>query len=108
MPGTPEHDPSRGLFGIGVAAELVSMDPQSLRLYEKRGLIEPHRTEGGTRRYSADDLDRLRRISELLEAGLNLAGIAMVLDLEADNHRLRSDISELEADRDDGDGRRPR
>jgi DNA-binding transcriptional MerR regulator len=56
---------------------------QNLRLYEARGLLEPERTDGGTRRYSADDLDRLRRIADLLEAGLNLAGIGMVLDLEA-------------------------
>jgi DNA-binding transcriptional MerR regulator len=84
-------DPARGVFGISVAAELIGMDPQSLRLYEDRGLLEPARTAGGTRRYSHDDLDRLRRIGALLAAGLNLAGIAMVLDLEADNDRLRAD-----------------
>jgi DNA-binding transcriptional MerR regulator len=72
-----------------VAADLVGMDPQSLRLYESRGLLEPARTHGGTRRYSQDDLDRLRRIGELLAAGLNLAGIAMVLDLESEHDRLR-------------------
>ena len=82
-------DQSRGLFAISVAADLVGMDPQSLRLYESRGLLEPARTDGGTRRYSRDDVDRLRRISELLSAGLNLAGIAMVLDLESENDRLR-------------------
>ncbi len=106
MPGTPEHDPSRGLFGIGVAAELVSMDPQSLRLYERRGLIEPQRTEGGTRRYSADDLDRLRRISALLQDGLNLAGIALVLALEAENSRLRAALDEVPAARHGGGRRR--
>jgi MerR family transcriptional regulator/heat shock protein HspR len=82
-------EPARGVYAISVAAELVGMDPQSLRLYERRGLLEPTRTDGGTRRYSSDDIDRLRRISELLDAGLNLAGIALVLDLEADNARLR-------------------
>jgi MerR family transcriptional regulator/heat shock protein HspR len=87
---TPETDPGRGVFGISVAAELVGLDPQSLRLYERRGLLEPDRTGGGTRRYSAHDLDRLRRIAALLAAGLNLAGIAMVLELEADNALLRS------------------
>ncbi len=66
------------------------MGAQNLRLYEARGLLEPARTEGGTRRYSADDLDRLRRIGDLLDAGLNLAGIAMVLDLEEENSALRS------------------
>jgi MerR family transcriptional regulator, heat shock protein HspR len=65
------------------------MGVQTLRLYEARGLLEPERTEGGTRRYSANDLDRLRRIGDLLGAGLNLAGIAMVLDLENTNAQLR-------------------
>ena len=84
-------DPARGVYGISVAADLVGMDPQSLRLYERRHLLTPDRTDGGTRRYSQDDLDRLRRISELLEQGLNIAGIAMVLDLQDDNRRLRAD-----------------
>ena len=86
----PESDSARGVFGMSVAAELVGMDPQSLRLYERRGLIDPDRTAGGTRRYSPDDLDRLRRIKKLLAEGLNLVGIAMVLDLETDNDLLRS------------------
>jgi len=84
-------DSERGVYGISVAAELVGMGVQNLRLYEARGLLEPERTEGGTRRYSADDLDRLRRIGELLEAGLNLAGIGMVLDLEAQNTQLTAE-----------------
>jgi DNA-binding transcriptional MerR regulator len=63
---------------------------QNLRLYEARGLLDPDRTDGGTRRYSARDLDRLRRIGDLLEAGLNLAGIGMVLGLENENERLRA------------------
>jgi DNA-binding transcriptional MerR regulator len=62
---------------------------QNLRAYERRGLLEPDRTDGGTRLYSEQDLTRLRRIAELLEAGLNLAGVAMVLELEEDNARLR-------------------
>lgn len=82
---------SRGVYGISVAAELVGMGVQNLRLYESRGLLEPDRTAGGTRRYSADDLDRLRRIGDLLEAGLNLAGIGMVLDLEHQNAQLRAE-----------------
>ena len=90
-----EPDPARGVYGISVAAELVGLDPQSLRLYERRGLLEPTRTDGGTRRYSSDDIDRLRRITELLTAGLNLAGIALVLDLEADNARLSSQLDAL-------------
>jgi DNA-binding transcriptional MerR regulator len=87
-------DGARGVYGISVAAELVGMGVQTLRLYESRGLLEPHRTEGGTRRYSANDLDRLRRIGDLLEAGLNLAGIGMVLDLEAENTELRAEKEE--------------
>ena len=87
--GLPEDDPGRGIYGISVAAELVGMDPQSLRLYERTEMISPERTPGGTRRYSSDDIDRLRRISALLEDGLNLAGIAMVLGLQDDNQHLR-------------------
>jgi MerR family transcriptional regulator, heat shock protein HspR len=79
----------RGVYGISVAAELVGMGAQTLRLYETRGLLEPARTDGGTRRYSEEDLDRLRRIGELLHDGLNIAGIALVLELEAENTRLR-------------------
>jgi DNA-binding transcriptional MerR regulator len=77
------------VYPISVAAELVGSGVQNLRLYETRGLLKPARTEGGTRRYSADDLVRLRRIGELLAAGLNLAGIQMVLELEAENAALR-------------------
>ncbi|MEO6999048.1 MAG: MerR family transcriptional regulator [Terracoccus sp.] len=83
-------DPGRGVYGISVAAELVGMGAQTLRLYETRGLLEPERTSGGTRRYSPDDLDRVRRIGQLLTGGLNLAGIAMVLDLEEQNTYLRT------------------
>lgn len=81
--------PDQGVYGISVAAEILGTGVQNLRAYERRGLVEPARTEGGTRRYSADDLERLRRITELLDLGLNLAGVAMVLDLEEDNARLR-------------------
>lgn len=87
-------DPSRGVYGISVAADLVGMGAQNLRLYEARGLLDPDRTPGGTRRYSPDDIDRIHRISDLLEAGLNLAGIAMVLDLQDQNTRLSAVPSE--------------
>ena len=87
---------SRGVFAISVAAEMVSMEIQNLRVYERRGLLEPDRTAGGTRLYSRDDIDRLNRIRDLLAAGLNIAGIAHVLaleervrTLEAENARLR-------------------
>jgi MerR family transcriptional regulator/heat shock protein HspR len=84
--------PDRGVFGISVAADLVGTGVQNLRAYERRGLVAPSRTPGGTRLYSELDLDRLRRITELLAAGLNLSGIALVLDLEADNAQLRQDL----------------
>jgi len=83
-PGT-----ARAVYAISVAAELTGTAVQNLRVYERRGLVEPSRTEGGTRRYSEDDLTRIRRVVDLLEDGLNLAGIALVLELEDDNDRLR-------------------
>jgi DNA-binding transcriptional MerR regulator len=90
----PRPDDARGVYGISVAAELVGMGVQTLRLYEARGLLDPERTGGGTRRYSTNDLDRLRRIGDLLDAGLNLAGIAMVLDLQDENSQLRAEREE--------------
>lgn len=80
---------SRGVYAISVAAELTGAGVQNLRAYEKHGLVEPSRTDGGTRRYSEDDLRRISRVLALLEDGLNLAGVALVLRLEADNARLR-------------------
>jgi DNA-binding transcriptional MerR regulator len=83
------RNPTQGLYAISVAADLVGTNIQNLRVYERRGLVEPGRTDGGTRLYSDADIERLQRIAALLEEGLNLAGIARVLDLEADNARLR-------------------
>ena len=93
-PAAAPVDPARGVYGISVTAELVGIDPQSLRLYERRGLLEPARSTGGTRRYSGDDIDRLRRIGQLLAEGLNLAGIALVLDLQDDNATLRAALEQ--------------
>jgi DNA-binding transcriptional MerR regulator len=87
---TPE--PDRGVYAISVAAELAGTGVQSLRLYERRGLLEPDRTDGGTRRYSQRDVVRLRRITELLDDGLNLAGVALVLDLEEEVAQLREQV----------------
>jgi DNA-binding transcriptional MerR regulator len=87
-------DPSRGLYGISVAAELVGSAPQNLRLYETRGLITPARSQGGTRRYSDGDLIRLRQIGQLLDDGLNLAGIAAVLALQAANDALQVELDD--------------
>lgn len=84
-------DPSRtlGVYGISVAAELSGTAADSLRLWERHGLLAPARTSGGTRRYSGDDLTRIRRITTLVAAGVNIAGIARILDLEDDNAALR-------------------
>jgi MerR family transcriptional regulator/heat shock protein HspR len=92
-------NPHRALYGISVAAELTGANPQMLRAYEARGLIEPHRTEGGTRRYSDHDVAVVHRITTLLGAGLNLAGIEQVLLLEAENRRLQQQLDALRAAR---------
>lgn len=84
-----------GVYAISVAAEMTAMQVQNLRVYERRGLLRPDRTEGGTRLYSADDIARLHHIRELLAEGLNLVGIAHVLRLEAENARLRTRLEGL-------------
>jgi DNA-binding transcriptional MerR regulator len=85
----------RALYGISVTSELTGVNPQNLRVYESRGLIEPERTPGGTRRYSEHDVARINRIAGLLEAGLNLKGIAYVLELEAETRRLQREVRRL-------------
>jgi MerR family transcriptional regulator, heat shock protein HspR len=86
-----------GVFMISVAAELADMHPQTLRMYEQRGLITPKRSPKGTRLYSQEDVDRLRRIQEMTaELGLNLAGVEKVLALEADLERARKRVAALE------------
>ncbi len=86
---------NQGVFAISVAAEMVSMEIQNLRVYERRGLLEPDRTSGGTRLYSPDDIDRLHRIRDLLAAGLNLAGIAHVIALEDRVAALEAEVATL-------------
>ncbi len=88
---------SQGVFAISVAAEMVSMEIQNLRVYERRGLVDPARTAGGTRLYSQDDIERLHRVRELLAEGLNLAGIARVLALEDEVRRLRARLARRNA-----------
>jgi DNA-binding transcriptional MerR regulator len=92
-------DPTAGVYGISVASDLAGVGAQSLRQYEREGLVTPSRTDGGTRRYSDDDLHRVRRITDLLEAGLNLAGVALVLDLEDDNVELRAQLAAAMAEK---------
>ena len=90
-------DADRGVFMISVAAELAEMHPQTLRMYEARGLIEPQRSPKGTRLYSQDDVDRLRRIQEMTtDWGMNLAGVERVLELEAQLERTRRRAQQLE------------
>ncbi|TCN51266.1 MerR-like DNA binding protein [Rhodococcus sp. SMB37] len=89
-----------GVYGITVASELSGIEPQTLRLYERRGLLTPARTSGGTRRYSDDDLVILQRIGELVADGINIAGVARILELEADNLYLETQLENLGAKRD--------
>jgi MerR family transcriptional regulator, heat shock protein HspR len=87
-----EQRRARAVYVISVAAELAGMHPQTLRIYERRGLVQPARTQGGNRRYSDNDIETLRRISELAEQGLNLEGIKRVMELEAENAELRIEL----------------
>ena len=98
MPSDPLGRSARGVYGISVASELSGIDAQTLRLYERRGLLTPVRTDGGTRRYSDDDLDRLARISKLVAQGINIAGIAQILHLEHRTSELESDNSDLKSE----------
>lgn len=91
--------PGLGVYGISVAAELTGVNPQTLRLYEGKGLLEPDRTPGGTRRYSHHDLERVDRILSLTADGLNLAGISRVLALEAETQRLQEELDALRGSR---------
>jgi MerR family transcriptional regulator/heat shock protein HspR len=88
-------DVNRGVYVISVAAELAGVHPQTLRIYERRGLLDPARTGGGSRRYSQSDIDRLRRIQELTESGLNLAGVKRVMELEEEVARLQAQMNQL-------------
>jgi MerR family transcriptional regulator/heat shock protein HspR len=92
-----EVSADRGVFMISVAAELAEMHPQTLRMYEARGLIEPHRSPKGTRLYSQADVERLRRIQEMTnELGLNLAGVEQVLEMEGKLERAQRRVEALE------------
>ena len=90
-------DSKRAVYVISVAAEIAGVHPQTLRIYERKGLLDPARTEGGSRRYSEGDIAQLRRIQELTSAGLNLEGVKRVLELEAEVARLEEEIAEARA-----------
>ncbi len=87
-------DGRRAVYVISVAAELAGVHPQTLRIYERKGLVDPARTVGGSRRYSERDIERLRRIQELTAAGLNLEGVRRVIGLEDENERLRQQLAQ--------------
>jgi MerR family transcriptional regulator/heat shock protein HspR len=87
---------TRAVYVISVAAELAGVHPQTLRIYERKGLLDPARTGGGSRRYSEADIDRLRRIQDLTATGLNLEGVRRVLALEAEVARLRFELLSLQ------------
>lgn len=85
-----ETDPDRAIYIISVAAELAGVHPQTLRVYERKGLLQPQRTQGNTRRYSQKDIELLQRIQELTTQGINLAGVMRVLELEDQIEKLRT------------------
>ena len=85
---------TRAVYVISVAAELAGVHPQTLRIYERKGLVDPARTSGGSRRYSDHDIEQLRRISELTDEGLNLAGVKKVMALEARIAELEQELAE--------------
>jgi MerR family transcriptional regulator/heat shock protein HspR len=89
---------ARAVYVISVAAELTGVHPQTLRVYERKGLLDPSRTEGGSRRFSDEDLDRLRHIQSLTTAGLNLEGVRRVMELEAEVARLRNELEVARAE----------
>ena len=88
---------TQAVYVISVAAELAGMHPQTLRIYERRGLVQPARTQGGNRRYSDADIEQLQRISDLAEQGMNLEGIRRVMELEVENARLRDELARARA-----------
>ena len=96
--GNDQQADQRALYIISVAAELAGVHPQTLRIYERKGLIEPARTEGRSRRYSERDIALLRRIQELTNEGLNLAGVKRVLELEEEARRLQGELERLGAE----------
>lgn len=85
----------RAVYVISVAAELAGVHPQTLRIYERKGLIEPERTPGGSRRYSDDDIERLRHIQELTSEGLSLTGVERFIELEDHLVRARREVERL-------------
>ena len=91
-----EERESRAVYIISVAAELAGVHPQTLRIYERKGLVQPQRTSGNTRRYSEQDIDRLQEIQALTEAGINLAGVKRIIELQAEIDDLQRRMQDLQ------------
>ena len=92
----PDDRERRAVYIISVAAELAGVHPQTLRIYERKGLLRPARTAGNTRRYSERDIDRLRRIQELTERGINLAGVKRIIEMQAELERIRDEMARIQ------------
>ncbi|HEX6393489.1 MAG TPA: helix-turn-helix transcriptional regulator [Acidimicrobiales bacterium] len=88
-------DAAQGVYAISVAAQLCGLHPQTLRVYEREGLVDPDRTAGGTRLYSGHDVQKLRQIAELVETGINVAGIKHILELQDEVRRLKAQVDHL-------------
>ena len=100
----------RAVYIISVAAELSGVHPQTLRIYERKGLLSPARTAGNTRRYSDSDIDRLKQIQDLTRKGINLAGVKMIIDMQRKLERVRQQMEEMNRELDrtrEGGGRDP-
>ncbi len=95
MINNPNRNELEAVYVISVAAALSGMHPQTLRIYERRGLIEPFRTPGGTRRYSDADLERLSLIQDLTSQGINIEGVKRIMQLESENGALRAEVRRL-------------
>ena len=90
-----ENRRERAVYIISVAAELAGVHPQTLRIYERKGLLRPARTSGNTRRYSESDIDRLREIQRLTQRGINLAGVKKIIEMQAEIERIRSEVERM-------------
>ena len=106
MPVQP--DPDLGIYAISVASQLTGVTPQTLRLYEAKGLLEPARSDGGTRRYSRQDLDRVVEITSMTAEGLTLEGIRRILEMQAETDALRAEIRRLRGQLGDRTGPAPK
>jgi MerR family transcriptional regulator/heat shock protein HspR len=97
-PARSDEDRDRGVYIISVAAELIGVHPQTLRIYERKGLLSPHRTSGNTRRYSARDIARLQTIQRLTQEGVNLAGVKLIVEMENELDRMRLRMDQMRSE----------